>query len=85
MITRRVSAPRSMAGTSPAPPSPVAHLTEELMYKGHQIEAGSYAVGSAAWSPRAVVSVRTGDGGAGEALPIARGADTRRVINTHLR
>jgi hypothetical protein len=51
-----------MTGTSPAPPSPVAHLTEELMYKGHQIEAGSYAVGSAAWSPRAVVSVRTVDG-----------------------
>lgn len=32
------------------------------MYKGHQIEAGSYCVGSVNWSPRAVVSVRTDDG-----------------------
>lgn len=34
-----------------------------MMYKGHQIEAGSYSVGSVAWSPRAVVSVRSDDGG----------------------
>jgi hypothetical protein len=32
-----------------------------MMYKGHRIELGSYAVG-AAWSPRAVVSVRTDEG-----------------------
>ena len=32
------------------------------MYKGHQIEAGSYCVGSVSWSPRAVVSVKTSDG-----------------------
>jgi hypothetical protein len=46
---------------APVPVPPVAQLVEELMYKGHQIEAGSYSVG-AAWSPRAVVSVKTGDG-----------------------
>ncbi|MGH6691475.1 MAG: hypothetical protein ACREF4_12455 [Gammaproteobacteria bacterium] len=56
-----MTAPRAMGGASPPPPSPVVHLTEEMMYKGHQIEAGSYAVGSA-WSPRAVVSVRSDDG-----------------------
>jgi len=33
-----------------------------MMYKGHQIEAGSYCVGSVAWSPRAVVSVKSADG-----------------------
>ena len=49
-------------GVSPAPPPPAAQLAEELMYKGHQIEAGSYSVGSTAWSPRAVVSVKTDDG-----------------------
>jgi hypothetical protein len=33
-----------------------------MMYKGHEIEAGSYSVGSTAWSPRAVVSVKSVDG-----------------------
>lgn len=61
MITRRVTAPKAVGGTSAPPPSPVVHLTEELTYKGHRIEAGSYAVGSA-WSPRAVVSIRSEDG-----------------------
>ena len=32
------------------------------MYKGHQIEAGSYCVGSVSWSPRAVVSVKNDEG-----------------------
>jgi hypothetical protein len=62
LITRRVTAPRAVGSTAPAPPPPVVQLPDELMYKGHQIEAGSYSVGSAAWSPRAVVSVKTGDG-----------------------
>lgn len=62
MITRRVTAPRSVGSVPPPMPvSPVVQLVEELMYKGHQIEAGSYSVG-AAWSPRAVVSVKTDDG-----------------------
>jgi len=34
-----------------------------IMYKGHQIEAGSYCVGSVSWSPRAVVSVKSAEGG----------------------
>ena len=60
MITRRVTAPRSLGGVALPVPT-VAQLSEEMMYKGHQIEAGSYSVG-AAWSPRAVVSVKTDDG-----------------------
>ena len=36
-----------------------------------------YIISSVSWA--------TGGGGAGEVLAIARGADTRRVINTHLR
>jgi hypothetical protein len=34
----------------------------EIMYKGHRIEPASYCVNATAWSPRAVVSVRTEDG-----------------------
>jgi hypothetical protein len=33
-----------------------------MMYKGRQIELGSYSVGNVSWSPRAVVSVKTEDG-----------------------
>ena len=69
MITRRVTAPRNVGGLpSVAPVAPAAELPSELMYKGHQIELGSYAVG-AAWSPRAVVAVRS-DGGAWQRTPI---------------
>ena len=41
---------------------PVAQLADEIMYKGYRIELGSYAVGNGAWSPRAVVAVKTDDG-----------------------
>jgi hypothetical protein len=63
MITRRVTAPRHVGGPLPITPvSPAAELPNELMYKGHQIELGSYSVGNVAWSPRAVVSLRNDDG-----------------------
>ena len=62
MITRRVSAPRNLGAPLPITPiAPTVELPSELMYKGHQIELGSYAVG-AAWSPRAVVGVKATDG-----------------------
>jgi hypothetical protein len=64
MITRRVTPPRTMGGGSPAsaPPPAPRPVDQAIMYKGHQIEAGSYSVGSVSWSPRAVVSVQTADG-----------------------
>ena len=58
MIARRVAAPRAVGSLPITPVAPAAEMPSELMYKGHQIELGSYAVG-AAWSPRAVVGVRT--------------------------
>lgn len=62
MITRRVTPPRSALGLpEPVTGPSVAQLAEETTYKGHHIEMGSYSVG-AAWSPRAVVSVKTEDG-----------------------
>ena len=61
MITRRVTPPRASSFPTPPPLPSVAQFAETLMYKGYQVEAGSYSVG-AAWSPRAVVSVRTPDG-----------------------
>ena len=61
MITRRVTPPRAVGPT--VAPSPVLPSVDQaLMYKGHQIEAGSYCVGAVSWSPRAVVSVKSGDG-----------------------
>lgn len=52
-----------VGGPNPAvPPSPVDHFPDEIMYKGYRVEPGSYAVGHGSWSPRVVVSVRTGDG-----------------------
>jgi hypothetical protein len=63
MITRRVSAPRRAGDATPIVPlPPIAELPDETLYKGHRIELGSYSVGNVAWSPRAVVSVRTADG-----------------------
>lgn len=61
MNTRRLTRPPTPSGAPPGPP--VAQPVDQpMMYKGHQIEAGSYCVGSVAWSPRAVVSVRSVDG-----------------------
>ena len=51
-----------MGGATPAPVVPTTQLLDEMMYKGHQIELGSYSVGSVNWSPRAVVSVKSDDG-----------------------
>ena len=51
----------TLGGVPPGPP--VAQPVDQpMMYKGHQIEPGSYCVGSVAWSPRAVVSVKSVDG-----------------------
>jgi hypothetical protein len=70
LITRRVTRPRSVGGGLLPTPPPLAPLVDEvMMYKGHQIEAASYCVGNVAWSPRAVVSVRT-EGGAWERTPL---------------
>ncbi len=68
MITRRVTAPRSLGGPAVAPVAPAVQLPSELMYKGHQIELGSYSVGQN-WSPRAVVGLKI-DGGAWQRTPI---------------
>ena len=62
MITRRVTAPRKVAFPTVAPPPVATPVDQVLMYKGHQIEAGSYCVGSVSWSPRAVVSVKNDEG-----------------------
>ena len=62
MITRRVTAPRKAAFPTVAPPPVATPVDQVLMYKGHQIEAGSYCVGSVSWSPRAVVSVKNDEG-----------------------
>lgn len=63
MITRRVSPPRRVGDAAPVVPmTPMTELADEMVYKGHRIELGSYSVGNVAWSPRAVVSVRTADG-----------------------
>ena len=43
------------------PTPPVVPLADEIMYRGYRIQLASYAVG-AAWSPRAVVAAKTGDG-----------------------
>jgi hypothetical protein len=40
------------------------------MYKGHRIEGGSYPVGGVAWSPRAVVSVKSDDGSWQRSAPL---------------
>ncbi len=71
MITRRVTAPRRLGGAFPtaAPPPVATPVDQVLVYKGHQIEAGSYCVGNVSWSPRAVVSVKT-EGGAWERTPL---------------
>ena len=71
MITRRVTAPRRLSGAFPtaAPPPVATPVDQVLVYKGHQIEAGSYCVGNVSWSPRAVVSVKT-EGGAWERTPL---------------
>jgi len=64
LITRRVTPPRTVGGASAALPPPVSKpIDQAIMYKGHQIEAGSYCVGSVSWSPRAVVSIKNVDGG----------------------
>jgi len=68
MITRRVTAPRALGGPAVAPVAPAVQLPSELMYKGHQIELGSYSVGQN-WSPRAVVGLKI-DGGAWQRTPI---------------
>lgn len=61
-VVRRATRPSVTIG-SPAPhvppPCPAA---DEIVYKGYRIEPGSYHVNSTAWSPRAVVSLKTDDG-----------------------
>lgn len=61
--TRRVLRP-IVASASPAAPAapPAPHPSDEITYKGYRIEPGSYSVTSSAWSPRAVVSLRTDEG-----------------------
>jgi len=51
--------------TNGAPARPVLPLDPaagEILYKGCRIEPESYHVNSSAWSPRAVVSLKTDDG-----------------------
>jgi hypothetical protein len=61
LITRRAT--RTPAPSGALPESPVVQPVEQaMMYKGHQIEAGSYCVRSVAWSPRAIVSVMSAEG-----------------------
>jgi hypothetical protein len=60
LITRRLPPRQSRDGT---PPPPVVRPVDQVItYKGYEIEARSYSVGSVSWSPRAVVSLRTVDG-----------------------
>lgn len=57
-------------------PSPVLHVPDEITYKGYRIEPASYVVGHGNWSPRAVVSVKSADGG-WQATPLYSPSSTK--------
>jgi hypothetical protein len=59
MAAKSVVAGANLPGPSA---SPLLEVPAEVMYKGYRIAPGSYVVGHGAWSPRAVVSMKSAEG-----------------------